>query len=43
MTVADAMRCQKETAEVIDGKNDGCLLNAKGNQPGLEKGVRECV
>jgi len=43
MIVADAMHCQKETAELIVGKKADCLLNAKDNQPTLKKGIREYV
>ena len=43
MIVADALNCQKETAEaVIKGKGD-YLLDAKGNQPTLEQEIRDYV
>ena len=43
MIVADALNCQKETAElVVKGKGD-YLLDAKGNQPGLEQEIRDYV
>jgi len=41
--VADAMHCQKETAELIVGKKADYLLNAKDNQPTLKKGIGEYV
>jgi len=41
--VADAMHCQKETAEMIVGKKADYLLNAKDNQPTLKKDVEEYV
>ena len=40
---ADALNCQKETAEaIVRGKGD-YLLDAKGNQPILEEEIREYV
>ena len=43
MIVADALNCQKETAEaVIKGKGD-YLLDAKENQPTLEQEIRDFV
>lgn len=43
MIVADALNCQKETAEtVVRGKGD-YLLDAKGNQPTLEHEIRDYV
>ena len=43
MIVADALNCQKGTAEaVIKGKGD-YLLDAKGNQPTLEQEIRDYV
>lgn len=43
IVVADALNCQKETAEaIIKGKGD-YLLDAKGNQPALEEEIREYV
>lgn len=43
MVVADALNCQKETAEVIiKGKGD-YLLYAKGNQPSLEREIADYV
>ena len=43
MIVADALNCQKETAEaVVKGKGD-YLLDAKGNQPSLEEEIRDYV
>jgi len=41
--VADAMHCQKETAELIVGKKADYLLNAKDNQPTLKKDIGEYV
>ena len=41
--MADALNCQKETAElVVKGKGD-YLLDAKGNQPSLEQEIRDYV
>ena len=41
MVVADALNCQKETAEVIiKGKGD-YLLYARGNQPSLEREIAD--
>ena len=41
--VADALNCQQKNAEIIvDGKGD-YLLDAKGNQPGLETEISEYV
>lgn len=43
MVVADALNCQRETAEaIVQGKGD-YLLDAKGNQPALEEEIREYV
>ena len=43
MVVADALNCQKETAEaVVKGKGD-YLLDAKGNQAALEHEIRAYV
>ena len=43
MIVADALNCQKETAEaVVKGKGD-YLLDAKGNQAALEQEIRDYV
>ena len=43
MVVADALNCQRETAEaIVRGKGD-YLLNAKGNQPALEEEIRDFV
>lgn len=43
MVVADALNCQRETAEtIVRGKGD-YLLDAKGNQPVLEREIREYV
>lgn len=43
MIVADALNCQKETAEaVVKGKGD-YLLDAKGNQATLEHEIRDYV
>ena len=43
MIVADALNCQKETAEaVVKGKGD-YLLDAKGNQATLEHQIRDYV
>lgn len=43
IVVADALNCQRETAEVIvDGKGD-YLLDAKGNQRNLEKEIADYV
>ena len=43
MVVADALNCQKETAEVIiKGKGD-YLLYARGNQPSLEREIADYV
>jgi len=39
MIVADAMHCQKETAELIVEKKADYLLNAKDNQPTLKKDI----
>jgi len=43
MIVADAMHCQKETAELIVEKKADYLLNAKDNQPTLRKDIGEYV
>lgn len=41
--VADALNCQKETAEsIVSGKGD-YLLAAKGNQPSLEQEISDYV
>jgi len=37
--VADAMHCQKETAELIVEKKADYLLNTKNNQPTLKKDI----
>jgi len=43
MIAADAMNCQRETAEtIIHGKGD-YLLDAKGNQPTLEQEISDYV
>ncbi len=43
MVAADALNCQRETAEtIVRGKGD-YLLDAKGNQPVLEREIREYV
>ena len=43
LVTADALNCQRETAEaIIRGKGD-YLLDAKGNQPVLEEEIREYV
>jgi len=43
IVVADALNCQQKTAEVIvKGKGD-YLLDAKGNQPNLEREISEYV
>ncbi len=43
MVVADALNCQRETAEaIIRGKGD-YLLDAKGNQPTLEQEISDYV
>ena len=43
MVVADALNCQRETAEaIVRGKGD-YLLNAKGNRPALEEEIRDFV
>lgn len=43
MIVADALNCQRETAEaIVRGKGD-YLLDAKGNQPALEAEIKEYV
>jgi len=43
MVVADALNCQRETAEaIIRGKGE-YLLDAKGNQPTLEQEIRDYV
>jgi predicted transposase YbfD/YdcC len=43
MVVADALHCQKETAEaIIEGKGD-YLLDVKDNQPALKEGIAEYV
>ena len=43
LMTADALNCQRETAEaIIHGKGD-YLLDAKGNQPVLEEEIREYV
>jgi len=41
--VADAMHCQKETAEPIVEKKADYLLNAKDKQPALKKDIEEYV
>ena len=43
LVTADALNCQRETAEaIIQGKGD-YLLDVKGNQPVLEEEIREYV
>ena len=43
LVVADALNCQKETAEsIVSGKGD-YLLAAKGNQPSLEQEISDYV
>jgi len=43
LVTADALNCQRETAEaIVRGKGD-YLLDAKGNQPALEEEIREYV
>ena len=43
LVVADALNCQRETAEtIVQGKGD-YLLNAKGNQATLESEIRDYV
>ncbi len=43
MVVADALNCQRETAEaIIRGKGD-YLLDAKGNQPVLEREISDYI
>jgi len=41
--VADAMRCRKETAELIVEKKASYLLSAKDNQPTLKKDIEKYV
>ena len=43
MIVADAMNCQKETAEIIIGKEADYLLCVKGNHPVLEKEIEDYI
>ncbi len=43
LIVADALNCQQKTAEtIVKGKGD-YLLDAKGNQPNLEREISEYV
>lgn len=41
MVVADAMHCQKKTAQAIVEKKADYLLSAKDNQPALKAGIEE--
>ena len=43
LVTADALNCQRETAEAIIRGRGGYLLDAKGNQPVLEEEIREYV
>lgn len=43
MIVADAINCQKETAEIIIGKKADYLLCVKGNHPLLEKDIKDYI
>ena len=43
MVVADALNCQRETAEVIIQGHGDYLLDAKGNQATLEREIRDYV
>jgi predicted transposase YbfD/YdcC len=41
--VADALNCQKKTAEIIVEKGADYILNVKGNQSALEEDIRDYV
>ena len=43
MVVADALNCQKETAEAVVKSKGDYLLDAKGNQATLEQEIRDYV
>jgi len=43
MVVADALNCQKETAELIVNKEADYLLCVKGNQESLEKDIEDYI
>ena len=43
MIVADAINCQKETAEIIISKEADYLLCVKGNHPLLEKDIEDYI
>lgn len=43
LVTADALNCQRETAETIVRGKGNYLLDAKGNQPVLEEEIREYV
>ena len=43
MIVADAINCQKETAEIIIGKKADYLLCVKGNHPLLKKDIKDYI
>lgn len=43
IVVADALNCQKETAEVIINKEADYLLSVKDNQPNLKKDIEDFI
>jgi predicted transposase YbfD/YdcC len=40
VVTADAMHCQRDTAQTIRGRGGHYILTVKGNQPSLHKRVR---
>lgn len=43
MIVADALNCQKETAEIIIKQKADYLLSVKNNHPNLKKDIEDFV
>lgn len=43
LIVADALHCQKETAQKIIEKKGDCLLSVKDNQPNLKSEIADYV
>ena len=43
VVTADAMHCQKETAQAIINKEADFILQVKGNQPSLENALNEAI
>jgi predicted transposase YbfD/YdcC len=43
VVTADAMHCQKETAQAIIDKNADFILQVKGNQPTLENALNDAI